>query len=102
MFKKMFILLVCIFCFAKLNAIDTRIKNIDTEISIIENEKKKCLVKLSKVLNVQNEITGINSMFNDLSIEDKKIYLKYFSLKGRLEELLELRYYACMNYISQK
>lgn len=102
MFKKMFILLVCIFCFAKLNAIDTRIKNIDTEISIVEAKKTKCLERLLKVLNIETETTDINSMFNGLSIEGKKIYLEYFSLKGRLEELLELRYYACMNDINQK
>ena len=102
MFKKMFILLVFIFCFAKLNAIDTRIKNINTEISIVETKKKKCLERLLKVLNIETETYDINSMFNGLSIEGKKIYLEYFSLKGRLEELLELRYYACMNNISQK
>ena len=105
MFKKMFILLVyifCIFCFAKLNAIDTHIKSIDTEISIVETKKKKCLERLLKILNIETETHDINSMFNGLSIKGKKIYLEYFSLKGRLEELLELRYYACMNDISQK
>lgn len=102
MFKKMFILLVCIFCFSKLNAIDTSIKNIDTEISIVETKRKKCLEKLLKVLNIETDIHDINSMFNGLSIEGKKIYLEYFSLKGRLEELLELKCYACMNDISQK
>lgn len=102
MLKKMFILLVCIFCFAKLNAMDTHIKNIDTEISIVETKKKICLERLLKVLNIETETYDINSMFNGLSIEGKKIYLEYFSLKGRLEELLELRYYACMNDISQK
>lgn len=102
MFKKLFILLICVFSFSKLKAMDTIISNIDTEISIIESKKKECLGKLLKILNIQNETSGINSMFNDLRIEDKKIYLKYFYLKGRLEELLELRYYAYMNDISQK
>lgn len=99
MFKKLFILLICVFSFTKLNAMDTIISNIDTEISIVESKKEKCLESL---LNVVTENFDINSMFNDLPIEYKKMYMQYVYLKGRLEELLELRYYACMNDISQK